>query len=74
MSSVHALPGDHESGDIIVRLPQVQRSVGLSRATIYRLMTRGEFPQSFKLGERAIALLWSDVKSWIAARSAAGAP
>lgn len=35
--------------DPMVRIPELLRMLGVSRATVYRLMRAGEFPQSIKL-------------------------
>ena len=57
-----------------LRLPEVRTRVPYSRATIYRLMTAGQFPRPFSLGARAVAWLESDVTAWIEARLSAPAP
>ena len=38
----------------ILRLPDVKRSTGLSRSTIYQRITRGTFPKPVSLGGRAV--------------------
>ena len=48
-----------------LRLPEVRKRVGFSRATIYNLMSRGEFPRAVALGPRAVAWLDSEVTEWI---------
>ena len=55
----------------IIRMPAVLSTVGLSRATIYRLISVGDFPKPIKLGERASAWAEHEVTAWIAARIAA---
>ena len=61
-------------GDIrmtaVLRLPAVKALVQLSRTTIYQKISEGEFPRPFKLGERAVAWLASDIEAWLAARVA----
>lgn len=52
----------------IMRLPAVQRRVGLSRSQLYVLIGRGEFPAPVKLGARAVGWLESSVDAWIEAR------
>ncbi len=52
----------------IIRLPEVILKTGLSRSTIYLHMSKGEFPQSISLGERAVGWLESDVEHWLEAR------
>ena len=41
-----------------------------SRQHIYRLMTKGHFPQSIKLGESRVAWRKSDVEDWLRSREA----
>jgi len=61
----------------IVRLPTVKEITGLSRSSIYLRMSKGEFPQSISLGDRAIGWLEADIEQWledkIAASKSAGA-
>ena len=51
-----------------LRLPEVKNRVGYGRATIYRKMNAGMFPQSYDLGARAVAWLESDIDAWIEGR------
>lgn len=55
----------------LIRLTEVQRRTGYSKAWIYRLMSNREFPASVKLGSRSIAFVESEVDEWIAERIAA---
>ena len=55
----------------IIRLPEVKEMTGLSRSTIYLRISKGAFPQSISLGERAVGWLEADVKQWLDARVAA---
>jgi prophage regulatory protein len=48
-----------------LRLPEVRKRVGFSRATIYCLMAQGKFPRAVALGPRAVAWLDSEVTEWI---------
>ena len=54
----------------ILRLPEVLRITGLSRASIYRLVRSGTFPPSVKLTARTVGWYSTDVEAWIAARAA----
>jgi prophage regulatory protein len=47
-----------------LRLPQVTLQTGKSRASIYAAMKRGEFPQSVRIGPRAVAWTASSVQAW----------
>ena len=61
----------------IIRLPAVKEKTGLSRSSIYLRMTKGEFPHSISLGDRAVGWLESHVEQWLedkisASRNAGG--
>ena len=47
---------------------EVELRIGLSRASIYRLMRRGEIPEPIKVGPRAVRWLESEIDSWLAGR------
>jgi len=49
----------------VIRLPAVKDQTGLSRSSIYLRMSKGEFPQSISLGERAIGWLEEDINQWL---------
>lgn len=49
----------------ILRLPEVKTITGLSRSTIYLKMSKGEFPKSISLGERAIGWIEGDIQDWL---------
>ncbi|CAI0969464.1 helix-turn-helix transcriptional regulator [Serratia quinivorans] len=49
----------------LIRLPEVQRRTGYSKAWLYRLMSQGEFPTSVKIGTRAIAFVESEIDEWV---------
>lgn len=51
---------------VIIRLPEVSRMIGLSRASIYRMVKAGTFPASVPLGEVAVGWLRAEVEGWIA--------
>ena len=52
----------------LIRLPEVQRITGYSKAWIYRLMAEQRFPSSIKIGSRAIAFIESEIDEWISER------
>ena len=58
----------------LLRLSEVRTRVPLSRASIYRKISAGEFPRPYNLGGHAVAWLESDINGWIAERVAAGQP
>ena len=54
--------------DRILRIAQVLALTGLSRATLYRLVDSGDFPQPVRLGgpnSRAVGWRLSEVQEWI---------
>ncbi|MCK0552600.1 AlpA family transcriptional regulator [Pantoea ananatis] len=53
-----------------IRLAEVQRRTGYSKAWIYRLLKERRFPKSVKIGTRAIAFVESEVDEWIEQRIA----
>jgi len=52
----------------VIRLAQVMVSTGLGRSTIYKYIAKGEFPTSFKISERCVGWLESEVQQWIQSR------
>ncbi|EIV5805228.1 AlpA family transcriptional regulator [Klebsiella aerogenes] len=54
----------------LLRLPEVQRRTGYSKAWIYRLISQKRFPTSIKIGSRAIAFVESEIDEWISQRIA----
>lgn len=53
----------------LVRLPGVIRMTGLGRSTIYRMITKKQFPSPIRLSIRAVAWRQSDLADWIDERS-----
>lgn len=49
----------------LIRLSEVQKRIGYSKAWIYRLLKEKRFPQSVKIGSRSIAFVESEVDEWI---------
>lgn len=52
----------------LIRLPEVRHRVGLHRATIYRLIKKGEFPAPVILGVNSRAWPEHVVEEWIKGR------
>ena len=48
-----------------IRLKKVEDRTGLKKSMIYDLMSRQEFPENIKIGERAVAWIESEVDKWI---------
>ena len=49
----------------LLRLPEVKHITALSRAHIYLLISKDEFPKQYKLGQRAAGWLESEVLAWM---------
>lgn len=54
--------------DKIIRMPELERRVGLRKSAIYGLIRRGEFPLQIRLGENAVGWRDSDIDEWIRVR------
>jgi prophage regulatory protein len=66
--NVARAPGSgHVSGERLLRLPEVVRTIGVSRATIYRYVDSGRLPPPVKLSARCIAWRASEITAWMAA-------
>jgi len=54
--------------DRILRMTQVVAIAGLSRSTVYRLISDGRFPRQRALSARAVGWLESELQAWLQAR------
>ncbi|CDQ13031.1 AlpA family transcriptional regulator [Klebsiella quasipneumoniae] len=54
----------------LIRLPEVQRRTGYSKAWIYKLLKEKRFPAAVKIGSRAIAFVESEIDDWVNQRIA----
>ncbi|MCW8880322.1 MAG: AlpA family transcriptional regulator [Kangiellaceae bacterium] len=52
----------------ILRMCDVVKMTGLSRSTIYNLVTEEKFPAQIKLTERTVGWLESEVEDWLKER------
>lgn len=52
----------------ILRLPEVIKTTGLGRSTIFRDINLGNFPKPIKLGKKSTGWLSSDISAWIDSR------
>lgn len=59
--------------ETILRRPDVEKRCGLSRSTIYQLMTEGRFPRPVRLGKRAVGWRESDIAGWLGGLSTSDA-
>jgi len=67
MENEPAMPSEEPLPDRLIRLDVVCEMIGVSRATIYRMVRSGEFPEPVKI---RTASLWvnDEVVSWFKAR------
>lgn len=56
--------------DRFMRLPEVINTCGLSRSTIYDLISREQFPSQISLGGKNVAWLASEIDGWMQSRIA----
>lgn len=54
----------------LIRLPEVQRRTGYSKAWIYKLLKEKQFPAAVKIGSRAVAFVESEINDWVNQRIA----
>lgn len=54
---------------MFLRLPTVVQRTGLSRSSIYALVSDGLFPAPVRIGRRAVAWRESDLDHWAAGRT-----
>jgi prophage regulatory protein len=54
----------------LLRVNEVVRMVGFSKATLYRRIRSGTFPKPIALGAQTSAFLESEILDWIGAQAA----
>jgi len=54
------------SSNSFVRLPQVLKETGLSRATLYRKVQDGTFPRQVRIAQRCVGWRRSAIEQWLA--------
>lgn len=52
----------------VLRLPDVKNATGLSRSSIYQMMSEGSFPRNISLGKHAVGWLENEISDWINSR------
>ncbi|MDJ0088896.1 helix-turn-helix transcriptional regulator [Pantoea allii] len=70
-SSAPTAPGAPPFQERFMRLPEVIHVCGLSRSTIYDLISRDAFPAQISLGGKNVAWAASEVNAWMNERIAA---
>lgn len=68
--AVPPVTGGQFPRDRFMRLPEVISTCGLSRSTIYDLITREQFPSQISLGGKNVAWLASEIDEWMQSRIA----
>lgn len=48
-----------------IRRKTVEKITGLSRSSIYSMMSEGTFPKQIKIGRRAVAWRQDNIENWI---------
>jgi len=56
---------------LVYRIGDLQRVIGLSKWTVYKLMKMGDFPHPIQLTSKAVGWRASDVEKWVIDRQAA---
>ena len=59
---------DNGTDDRLLRRDEVERVVGVTTATIYRLMRQRAFPEPLRVGPRAVRWSSRELRAWIAKR------
>ena len=57
----------------LIRLPEVLWLTGLSRSTLYKMVSGGRFPRQVEMGDKARGWRLRDVVLWIESRPSADA-
>lgn len=52
----------------IIRAKELQRLIGLSRTTIWRMERTGSFPRRVRLGINTVGWMEDEILAWLAAR------
>lgn len=53
----------------LIRFAEVERRTGFSRAWLYKLINRGEFPRPRRTGARSVSFLESEINAWIQSKA-----
>lgn len=61
---------EHQIEPIFIRMSNLPKVVGLSRAEIYRRVKLGTFPKPTSMGTRAVGWYMQTLKDWAAALDA----
>jgi prophage regulatory protein len=53
---------------MIMRFPEVVKRTGLSRSTVYRLLSERKFPSQVQLTSRSVGWYARDIEAWLQER------
>ena len=62
------MPVSDAAHERFIRLPEVMHLCGLSRSTVYDLISREAFPKQISLGGKNVAWAYSEITVWMADR------
>lgn len=48
----------------VLRMPDILALLGISKATLYRMVEEGRFPAPFKIGKRLNGWRLTDIQAW----------
>ena len=69
--AVPSMPFSDTVQERFIRLPEVMHLCGLSRSTIYDLISREAFPKQISLGGKNVAWAHTEITAWMTDRIAA---
>jgi len=52
----------------LIRLPELKARTGLSKTTIYDLISAGKFPDRVKIGQRSVGWVSAEIEEWVSER------
>ncbi len=59
-------------GTRILRAREVVAAIGVSKATLYRMVNSGQFPRPIRVGARAVGWRMDEIDAWMADRPRVG--
>ena len=54
--------------DRLIRLKELIKIIGLSRSTVYKLLSEDKFPKRIRLTQRTVVWRLSEIETWIEER------
>ena len=69
--AVQAMPAESRITSTVITMKQVQKLTGLSRSTLWRLVSDGHFPAKVRLSNGRVGWIESEVLQWIVSRQSA---